>query len=121
MNKNDNVTILYRKNHSRKVHWVFLGIILIIAIVIPMYGTTWRYDVSITLRMLFSAVGEICLTIGSGLTLLSVLFFFGSRKFYLKAFIFGIVLLWIGAFMTDTQFSLFGYLFGANAPAQGYH
>lgn len=121
MNKNDNVILLYRKKNSKKVHWIIFGIILIIAVIIPIYGTTWRYDVSITLRMLFSGFGEICLTVGSGIILLSVLFFFGSRKFYLKSFIFGIVLLWIGAFLTDTQFSLFGYLFGANSPPQGYH
>jgi hypothetical protein len=39
----------------------------------------------------------------------------------LKIFIFGIVLLWVGAFMTDTQFSLFGYLFGGNSPPKGYY
>jgi hypothetical protein len=31
------------------------------------------------------------------------------------------MLLWIGAFMTDAQFSLFGYLFGGNSPDQGYY
>ena len=121
MNKNDNVIILDRKKHSRKVHWIFFGIILIIAVFIPIYGTTWRYDISITLRLLFSTIGDISLTVGFAITLLSVVFFFFSHKFHLKSFIFGIVLLWIGAFMADAQFSFFGYLFGANTPPQGYH
>jgi len=121
MTKNDNVIILYKKKQSNKIQWIFIGIILIIAVLIPIYGTTWRYEVSITLRLLFSAVGEICLTMGIGITLMSMAFSLVSRKFYLKAFIFGIVLLWIGAFTTDTQFSLFGYLFGGHSPTPGYH
>ena len=121
MNKNNDVIILYKKKHSSKVHWIIFGIIFIIAIFIPIYGTTWRYDISITLRLLFSAIGEICLTVGFVITLLSMVFFFFSRKLHVKSFIFGIVLLWIGAFMADDQFSFFGYLFGANTPQQGYH
>ncbi len=121
MNKNDNLILIYQKKHSRKTHWVFIGIILFIAIFMPIYGTALRYEVSSTLRFIFGAVGELCLTFGMVLTMLSVVFSIFSKKFYLKSFIFGIVLLWIGAFMTDTQFSLFGYLFGANSPPQGYH
>ena len=122
MNKNDNIIILYGKRHSRKVHWIFIAIVLFIAIFMPIYGTTLRYEVSSILRFTFSAIGELCLSLGAVITGLSVIFSITSRKkFYLKSFIFGIVLLWIGAFMTDAQFSFFGYLFGANNPLQGYH
>ena len=121
MNKND-IIIVYGKRHSRKTHWIFIAIVFFIAIFMPIYGTTLRYEVGNTLRYTFSAIGELCLSVGAVITGLSVLFSITSRKkFYLKSFIFGIVLLWIGAFMTDTQFSFFGYLFGANNPPQGYH
>jgi hypothetical protein len=120
MNKNDSVIVLYEKKHSRKAHWVFIAIILFLVIFMPIYGTTLRYDVSNTLRFIFSSIGELSLTFGGALTGLSVVFSIFSRKFYLKSFIFGIVLLWIGAFMTDTQFSLFGSIFGGNSPSKGY-
>jgi hypothetical protein len=121
MNKKDSVIILYEKKHSRKAHWFFIAIILFLVIFMPIYGTTLRYKVSNTLRFIFSAIGELCLTFGGALAALSVVFSLASRKFYLKSLIFGIVLLWIGAFMIDAQFSLFGYVFGGNSPQQGYH
>ena len=119
--KNGTIVIVEGKRHSRKTYWVFLSIILFLVVFVPIYGTTLRYDVSIALRATFSAFGDLCLTFGVALTLLSVAFsLLSRRRFYLKSFIFGIVLLWIGAFLTDTQFSLFGYLFGGNRPSQGY-
>lgn len=121
MNKNDNIIILYGKKRSRKAHWVIIAIVLFLAIFMPFYGTTLRYEVSNTFRFIFSSIGELSLTFGGALTALSAIFSIASRKFYLKSFIFGIVLLWIGAFMTDAQFSLFGYVFGGNSPPQGYH
>jgi hypothetical protein len=121
MNKSDNVILLYKKKNSRKIHWIFIGVIFFIVIFMPIFGTSLRYELSHTLRFFFSAIGELSLMCGGALTGLSVLFSIVSRKFYLKSFIFGIVLLWIGAFMTDTQFSLFGYIFGGNNPSQGYY
>jgi hypothetical protein len=119
--KNDRMIIVIGKKRSHKTKWIFLAIILFLAAFVPIYGTTLRYDASITLRLIFSSIGEVSLTLGGVLTALSAVISIFSRKFYIKTFIFGIVLLWIGAFLTDTQFSLFGSLFGRNNPPQGYY
>jgi hypothetical protein len=119
--KNNQTIIILKKKHSRTTHWIFMGIILFLVVFMPIYGITLRYEVSLTLRAIFSVFGELCLTFGGALIGLSVVISLVSRKFYLKSFIFGIVLLWIGAFLTDSQFSLFGYLFGRNNPSQGYY
>jgi len=120
--KNERIIIVGGKRRSHKLQWIFMGILLFLVVLVPIYGTTLRYNVSITLRATFSAFGELCLTFGGVLTALSVVFSIVSRgKFYLKSFIFGIVLLWIGAFLTESQFSLFGYLFGGINPDPGYY
>ena len=119
--KNNQTIIILKKKRSRTTHWILMGIILFLVVFMPIYGITLRYEVSLTLRAIFSVFGELCLTFGGALTGLSVVISLFFRKFYLKSFIFGIVLLWIGAFLTDSQFSLFGYLFGRNNPSQGYY
>ena len=120
--KSDNIIIIAGKRRSHKLQWIFMAIILFVVVFVPIYGTTLRYDVGITLRMFFSSFGDICLTMGAALVILSILFsLLSRRKFYLKSFIFGIILLWVGAFLTDTQFTIFGYLFGGNNPDPGYY
>ena len=120
--KSERTIIVVGKRRSHKIQWVFMGILLFLVFFVPIYGTTLRYDVSIAFRTIFSAVGELCLTFGGVLTIFSILFsILSRRKFYLKSFIFGVVLLWIGAFLTDTQFSFFGYLFGGTNPDPGYY
>ena len=120
--KNERTIIVVGKRGSHKLYWLFLGILLFLVVFVPIYGTTLRYDVSITLRVIFSVFGDLCLTFGGVLTALSILFsILSRRKIYLKSFIFGVVLLWIGAFLTDSQFSFFGYLFGGNKPDPGYY
>jgi hypothetical protein len=119
--KTESGVIYLGRRRSNRAHWVFIAIILFIAILVPIYGTTLRYDVSISLRILFSAIGEICLTLGTPLIIITFLFSLFSKHLYFKTFILSIVLLWVGAFLTDTQFSMFGYLFGQHTPSQGYH
>ncbi len=119
--KNDSTVIVIRKHRSHMWQWIFVGIILFLVVFMPIYGINLRYEMSLTLRTIFSAFGELCLTFGGVLTALSLVISLVFRKIYLKSFIFGIILLWIGAFLTDSQFSFFGYLFGSNNPSQGYY
>ena len=119
--KNEAAIIYFGRRRPNRARWLIIGIILVIVIVVPIYGITLRYDMSITFRFLFSSIGEICLTLATPLIIISVVLSLIQKRIYFKTFIIGIVLLWVGAFLTDTQFSAFGYLFGQNNPEQGFY
>lgn len=119
--KSEGAVIYLGRRRPSRARWLIIGIILVIVIVVPIYGMTLRYDMSITFRFLFSSIGEICLTLAIPLIIISVALSLIQKRIYFKTFIIGIVLLWVGAFLTDTQFSAFGYLFGQNNPEQGYY
>jgi len=119
--KNDELTFNFGRGRSNRFQWVFIAILVFVIIIVPIYGITLRYDVSIMVRFVFSTMGDICLTIGILVTFFTVIFSLFSKHIFFKSFILGIVLIWIGAFLTDTQFNIFGYLFGHNSPPQGYY
>jgi len=109
------------RRRSNLARWTFIAIIVFVVILVPIYGTTLRYDVSITLRLLLSAIGELCLTLGAGLFLVSALLSLYSKRIYVKSMIIAVVLLWIAACLTGGQFTLWGNLIGPDPPSQGYH
>ncbi|MFX0058436.1 MAG: hypothetical protein ACFE85_10900 [Candidatus Hodarchaeota archaeon] len=43
-----------------------------------------------------------------------------SKRFSIGAMFFGVLLLWIGCFLTDTTFDFMGMLIGREHPPQGY-
>ena len=119
--RNEKAVFYLGRKRSNRAHWIFIAIIVFVIIIVPIYGTTLRYDVSIVLRSIFAAVGLICLFIGGTLVIVALGFAFLARNFYFKSLILGTVLLWVGAFLYDVQVDFFGILIGQNNPSQGYH
>ena len=119
--KNKGAIIYLGRRRSNRACWILIAIIVFVVILVPIYGTTLRYDVSITLRFFFSEIGEFCLTFAVGLLLVSAVLSLASKKIYIKSMIIAVVLLWIGACLTGGQFNLWGTLIGPDPPNQGYH
>ena len=121
MAKNSNqYYIIQKRRKSNKVFLAFLGILGFVAIYVPFFGSNLRYMTGTTFRLIFTYVGNFCLTLGGALFLINILKIF-FRKFSVKGLLASGLLLWIGAFLTGAPFEFMGIIFGGNQPPQGYH
>jgi hypothetical protein len=126
MAKKDNSIIIYLdKNGKRrsKNHFilVFIAILAFIAIFMPMFGTTLRYQASYLFQEIFNTIGSLTKLAGMVLIAFGFLSIFIGKRIKVGAFLFGLILLWIGCFLTYTPFTLFGFNFGGSQPPIGYH
>ncbi len=118
-NKND-IFILRKQRKPNRIFLVFAGILGFIAIVVPFFGSNLRYMVGSLFKTVFVSVGEICLTIGGAVLVIGFLKIF-FKRFSVKTILYGVLLLWIGAFLTGVSFDILGFMIGGNPPPQGYH
>lgn len=118
-NKND-IFILRKQRKPNRTFLVFAGILGFVAIVVPFFGSNLRYMVGSLFKTVFVSVGEICLTIGGVVLLIGFLKIF-FKRFSVKTILYGVLLLWIGAFLTGVSFDILGIVIGGNPPPQGYH
>lgn len=112
--------VLYKEKGAKKSIWVIFGILAFVAIYIPFFGNNLRYQTGTILKAVFTQIGTVFIFLGC------VLIFFGILKLFMnrgisKNLLLGVLLLWIGAFMTGTAFDLFGFAFGGSTIPQGYH
>jgi hypothetical protein len=112
--------VIYRRR-THLISWIFLGIFIVIAIFIPLFGMNLRYQVGTIFHQIFTILGEICIYGGwilLGFTAISII---GTHRLYIKSLAFSIILLWIGAFLTGQAFELFGFIIGNHEPPSGFH
>jgi hypothetical protein len=122
LSRKDGIYIIRERKHKSKAFtWVFVGILAIIAIYVPFFGMNLQYQVGSFFHFVFSKLGDLCTWVGWILFGFSILGTIYSKKIYLRIMAFGILLLWIGVFLTGQAFELLGFLIGGNQPPQGYH
>ena len=122
MSRKDGIIIVQERKHKTKTFtFVFIGILAFIAIYVPFFGFNLQYQVGTFFHFVFSKLGELCIWAGWILFGFSILGTIYSRKIYLKSMAFGILLLWIGAFLTGQAFELLGFQIGGEKPPDGYH
>ena len=113
------VYVLKRKNNRYMIP--VLIIIGVLVIVMPIYGTTLRYQVSISIRLVCDYLGSIFQTIGSMMLLLALAKVLLSRKISLFWITSGIVLLYVGAFLMGGTVTIFGVTVYEPLTNPGYH
>ena len=117
MRKRDGMTFYvgYNNERSSKALLWLIGIMGIIVIFLLWSGASVRYQTGATLRAMMMTLGSLS-TLG-GYVLIG--FFFLSlllKRFNVKMLVLGVLLLWIGTFLTGTPFTLFDYTFGELKP-----
>ncbi len=116
----NNVYILRKQPKSNRTFIVFLGILGFVLILVPFFGSNLRYMAGSLFKTIFVTVGQICLTIGGAVLVIGFLKIF-FKRFSVKTIMYGVLLLWIGAFLTGVSFDILGIIIGGNPPPQGYH
>ena len=120
-NKGDGIIIYHQKRRSpNKVFLAFLGILVFIAIYVPFFGSNLQYQTGTTFKYIFNMIGNLFLILGWASLIINILKVFGKR-ISIGGFTISILLLWIGAFLTGTSFTIMGFLIGGNRPPIGYH
>ena len=123
--RNNDIIIYLDKNGKRRSnnHYmiVFIAILAFIAILMPMFGNTLRYQASHLFQEIFNTIGSLTKLAGMVLIAFGFLSIFIGKRIKVGTLLFGVILLWIGCFLTYTPFTLFGFNFGGSQPPIGYH
>lgn len=120
-NKGDRIVIYHQKRRSpNNVFLAFLGILVFIAIYVPFFGSNLQYQTGTIFKYIFNIIGNLFLILGGASLVINILKVFGKR-ISIGGFTISILLLWIGAFLTGTSFTIMGFLIGGNRPPIGYH
>jgi len=120
-NKGDRIIIYsQKKKRSNKTFLAFLGILGFIAVYVPFFGSNLQYQTGTIFKFIFNTIGTLCLVLGMTGFIISILKLL-LRKIDIGGFTISVLLLWIGAFLTGTSFTLWTFLMGGERPTIGYH
>ena len=109
-----------RRRTSRLTFFV-IGLVLFLLFFMPFYGITLRYYIGTSFRLVFDYLGNVFQMVG-GFTLLIV----GGKliighKIWTGGMIFGLLLLYAGAFLTGGTLVLFGMTVYQPTSTPGFH
>jgi len=120
-NKGDRIIIYsQKKRSSNKTFLAFLGILGFIAVYVPFFGSNLQYQTGTIFKFIFNTIGTLCLVLGITGFIINILKLF-LRKISIGGFTISVLLLWIGAFLTGTSFTIMNFLMGGERPPIGYH
>jgi peptidoglycan/LPS O-acetylase OafA/YrhL len=120
-NKGDRIIIYSQKKRSpNKAFLAFLGILGFIAVYVPFFGLNLQYQTGTIFKYIFNTIGTLCLVLGMTGFIINILKIF-LKKISIGGFTVSVLLLWIGAFLTGTSFTIWGFLMGGERPPIGYH
>ncbi|TFG24943.1 MAG: hypothetical protein EU533_01635 [Promethearchaeota archaeon] len=111
----------HEKRRKSRIMVPVLIIIGIILVIMPIYGTTLRYQVSISVRLLCDYLGSVFQMIGWWtlfITLAKVLFY---RKVSIGGMTLAILLLYVGAFLMGGTVTIFGLTVYEPLANPGFH
>jgi len=117
---NDDESHRGRRRTSRITLFV-IGMVLFVLVFMPFYGITLRYYIGTSFRLVFDYLGKVFQTVG-GFTLLIV----GAKllighKIWYGGMILGLILLYMGAFLTGGTVVIFGMTLYQPGTLPGFH
>jgi hypothetical protein len=109
-----------RRRTSRLTFFV-IGMVLFVLVFMPFYGISLRYYIGTSFRLVFDYLGKIFQTVG-GFTLLIV----GAKllighKIWFGGMVLGLILLYMGAFLTGGTVVIFGMTLYQPGTLPGFH
>jgi len=106
---------------SRTMMYIYGGIGIFL-VIFPFIIVNLRFQTGFIFSKIFDYIGRLCLIGGGFFTGYSILsIFIGGRHLNLKMLTTGIVLLWIGCWLTGEVLSILGIQIGDSPSNPGYH
>ncbi|MHA1414372.1 MAG: hypothetical protein ACTSO4_17375 [Promethearchaeota archaeon] len=115
------IIIIKKEKKGNKNLGMFLLIILFLLLIAPIAGGYVRYQAGSFFRLIFTKLGTFCFIIGSANLFFCVLWIIIRGKFSIKTLIAGVVLVWVGVFLTGIPFDFFGISIQPPYSPPGYH
>jgi len=122
LKKNEYVIIGTYRNNKKWTLYIFFGILVFVLLFFPLFAVTWRYKVGRSLSLIFDTIGAICLMVGAVYTFLGVMGIFTRGYGWTNKLIVGIILLYIGCWLTGTVLEFLGVEIGRSGSTDdGYN
>ncbi len=111
----------HRGRRTSRITLFVIGMVLFVLVFMPFYGITLRYYIGTSFRLVFDYLGKVFQTVG-GFTLLIV----GAKllighKIWYGGMILGLILLYMGAFLTGGTVVIFGMTLYQPGTLPGFH
>ena len=119
MKKNEYVIVGNYRSNKRLTLLFFVGILVFVLFFFPFFAVTWRYKVGKGISLIFDTIGMICLMVGALFTLIGVMGIFTKGYGLADKLITGIILLYIGCWLTGTVLEFFGVEIGRSGSSDG--
>ncbi|MHA1107275.1 MAG: hypothetical protein ACTSPN_16400 [Promethearchaeota archaeon] len=88
------------RKRTNKLTFFVIGMILFIVVFMPFYGTTLRYYIGTSFRLVFDYLGNVFQTVGLAMLVIVFMKFLLYHKISPGGMTMGILLLYMGAFLT---------------------
>ena len=112
----------YRRGRgTNKLTFFVIGMVLFIVVFMPIYGTTLRYYIGTSFRLVFDYLGNVFQLIGFLILLIVGAKLMYYKKFSFSGMIIGILLLYMGAFLTGGTLVLLGATVYQPTNTPGFH
>ena len=109
-----------RRRTSRLTFFV-IGMVLFILVFMPFYGITLRYYIGTSFRLVFDYLGNVFQTIGGFILLFVAAKLFFNHKLSIGGMILGLILLYMGAFLTGGTVVILGMTLYQPGTTPGFH
>ena len=109
------------RRRTNKLTFFVIGMVLFIVVFMPIYGTTLRYYIGTSFRLVFDYLGKIFEAIGGLVLLISFGKLFFYRKISVSGMALGFLLLYMGAFLTGHAVVLLGMTINVPTNTPGFH
>jgi len=108
------------RRRTNKLTFFVIGMVLFIVVFMPFYGTTLRYYIGTSFRLIFDYLGNVFQIVGEVTLIIVGIKLLVFRKISFSGMTLGFLLLYMGAFLTGGTLVLFGMTFQpTNNP--GFH
>jgi hypothetical protein len=101
--------------------YVVIGILIFIFVYFPFFATNLRYTLGSSLSLIFDAIGSLCLMVGGLFLAVGIMGMFTRGYNWVGNLLVGIMLLYIGCWLTGAVLNIMGFEFGDSNSSGGYH
>ena len=109
------------RRRTHKLTFFVIGTVLFIVVFMPIYGTTLRYYIGTSFRLVFDYLGNVFQTVGFVVLVIIVMQLILYHKISPSGMIFGLILLYTGAFLTGGTVVIMGQTLYQPTNTPGFH